>query len=96
MAKKPGERVARMVADVEKAAKKLRGDVRKRAKAAPMLKSMQKAAEQLRKRAATAAGQVEKYLHDIRLELEGAVASKPTARRRKATRVRRKRAAAVG
>jgi len=92
MAAGPRERLAALIRDVEKAARQLRGDIQKRAQAAP--KSMEAAAMRLRKGAADIAGQVEKYIHDLRVGLEG----KPTrraARRapaRKATRRRRARA----
>jgi hypothetical protein len=79
--KKQGDRVARIVADVEKAAKRLRADVRKRVTGAPLLKTLQKAAGQLRDRAAKAAGQVEKYVHEIRMELESAQPAAGRARR---------------
>jgi hypothetical protein len=84
-----------MVAEVEKTAKKLRGEMRRRVKAAPMLKGLQKAAQRLRERAAMAASHVEKYVHEIRAELEGAMPRKPVRARRKAARGRRRRAAAA-
>ena len=83
MAKKHGDRVARMVAEVESAAKHLRADVRKRVKERPMLRALQKAAERLRERAAAAAGQVEKYVHQVRMELDGAPAPRRAVRRRR-------------
>jgi hypothetical protein len=66
-----------LIKDVEKAAKQLRADIRKRAQAAP--KSMEAAAARLRKGAADIAGQVEKYVHDLRVGLEG---KKPAAAKR--------------
>ena len=83
MAKKHGDRLARMVAEVESAAKHLRADVRKRVKERPMLKALQKAAERLRERAAAAAGQVEKYVHQVRTELEGVPVTRRAVRRRR-------------
>jgi ElaB/YqjD/DUF883 family membrane-anchored ribosome-binding protein len=82
MAKKHKDRVANMVAEVERAAKHLRADVRKRVKERPMLRALQKAADRLRERAAAAAGQMEKYVHQLRMELEGAPAAKRAVRRR--------------
>ncbi len=70
--KRRNDRAGRLVAEVETLAKRLRMDVRKRAKEGGILKRLQKAADDLRKRAAVAAAQVEKYVHDIRKELEGA------------------------
>ena len=66
------DRVGKLVAEVETAARRLRADVRKRADNVGILRQLQSAADQLRKRAAVAAGQVEKYVHEIRKSLEGA------------------------
>jgi hypothetical protein len=76
MAAGPRERLGSLIKDVEKAARQLRNDIRKRAAAAP--KSMEAAATRLRKGAADIAGQVEKYVHDLRVGLEG---KKPAAKR---------------
>jgi len=76
MAAGPRERLGSLIKDVEKAAKQLRADIRKRAQAAP--KRMEAAAARLRKGAADIAGQVEKYVHDLRVGLEG---TKPAAKR---------------
>jgi hypothetical protein len=74
-----------LIKDVEKAARQLRADIRKRAQAAP--KSMEEAASRLRKGAADIAGQVEKYLHDLRVGLEGKKAApRKTAKRKTAKR----------
>jgi hypothetical protein len=89
MAAGPRERLAGLIRDVEKAARQLRADVQKRAQAAP--KRMENAASQLRKAAADIAGQVEKYVHDLRVGLEGRKpkpAAKRTVRRRKTARRR--------
>ena len=90
----PQERLAGLIKDVEKAAKQLRADIRKRAQAAP--KSMESAAAQLRKGAADLAGQVERYVRDLRIGLEGKMpAVKRAARRTKARpKARRRRRAA--
>lgn len=81
MAAGPRERLASLIRDVEKAARQLRADIRKRAQAAP--KSMEAAAMRLRKGAADIAGQVERYVHDLRVGLEGRKpAAKRTAKRR--------------
>jgi hypothetical protein len=87
MAAGPRERLGSLIKDVEKAAKQLRADIRKRAQAAP--KNMETAANRLRKGAADVAGQVEKYVHDLRVGLEGA---KPQARQaaKRKTAARRK------
>jgi hypothetical protein len=80
----PSDRVNALVKDVEALAKRLRTDIRKRVRAAGLLKNLQAAADQLRKRAAKAAAQVEKYVHELRRELERG--GKPAAR----VKVRRK------
>jgi hypothetical protein len=87
MAAGPRERIGSLIKDVEKAAKQLRADIRKRAEAAP--KNMETAANRLRKGAADIAGQVEKYVHGLRVGLEGkktvakrAMKRKPAARRK--------------
>ena len=88
--KKQGDRVGAMIADVEALAKRLRTDIRKRAEAAGLLKNLRALAEQLRKRAAKAAAQVEKYVHQIRTELEAAgKAAKPAKRKKMKPKVRK-------
>jgi hypothetical protein len=76
-----------LVRDAEKSLRQIRNDIRKRAAAAP--KNLEAAAQRLRKGAAEIAGQVERYVHDLRVGLEG---TKPAARpaRRKPARRRRK------
>jgi hypothetical protein len=85
MATKPRDRVAGLVKDVEATAKRLRTEVRKRANATGLQKNLEKIAAQLRKRAAEAAGQVEKYVHELRKELEGK-AGASTKKAKRATR----------
>ena len=100
MATGPRERLAAMISDVEKTARQLRADIRKRAQAAP--KSMEEAARRLRKGAADVTGQVERYLHDLRINLEGRSRSshrastrktKSATGRRTRTRTKRRRSA---
>ena len=83
--KKQGDRVGAVIAEVEALAKRLRTDIRKRADAAGLLKNLKSMADQLRKRAAKAAAQVEKYVHELRKELEAgakpAKRSKPKKRK---------------
>lgn len=76
--KKQHDRVGTLIKEVEGLAKRLRVDIRKRAEAAGFLKNLKAAADQLRKRAAMAAAQVEKYVHQIRKELEAG--AKPAKR----------------
>jgi hypothetical protein len=84
----PRERLASLIKDVEKAAKQLRSDIRKRAAAAP--KNMETAAARLRKGAADIAGQVEKYVHDVRVGLEGKKTGRPTRTAKRKPAARRK------
>jgi hypothetical protein len=84
----PTDRVNRLIKEVEGLAKRLQTDIRKRVRAAGVLRNLQSAANQLRKRAAAAAAQVENYVHQIRKDLErGATPPK----RAKATRKPKKR-----
>jgi hypothetical protein len=92
MARKQGDQIAAVIKEVEAIAKRLRSDIRKRTGAAQLRKRLEAAAAQLRKRAATAAGYVEKYVHELRKELEG---SRKPAPRRKVKRARPKKAAPV-
>lgn len=94
MSRKPTDRIARLVSEAEDAAKRLRADVRKRAKERPLLRSMEKAVARLRKRAASTALQVEKALHEIRVGLSRPP-SKPAPKRRKAAASPRRRRVAT-
>jgi hypothetical protein len=89
------DRLSTVIKEVESAAKRLRNEIRKRANPMQLQKNLQDAATQLRKRAAQAAGQVEKYVQSIRKELErGTATSKAraprSAKRRRRTTTRRK------
>jgi hypothetical protein len=70
MRKRKTDGIAAVVREVEKLAKQIRADIRKRATAAGLPKTLTAAAAQLRKRAAVAAAQVEKYVHTVRTDLE--------------------------
>lgn len=78
MAIGPTERISKLIKDIEKTAKELRADIKKRTQAAP--KSISDAADRLRKVAADVAGQVEAYVRGLRLNLEGKSAAKPRAK----------------
>lgn len=88
--KKPAQsdRIGTLVREVETVAKRLRTDIRKRAAAAGILKQLESGANQLRKRAAAVAAQVEKYVHELRMDLERApkAAKKTKAARKPAGR----------
>jgi len=87
MAAGPQDRIARLIRDVEKAAKQLRREFRKRAKAAP--KNLQAVADRLRKGGLDVFAQVEKYVHELRVSLAGKPAPKPRTAKR-ATAPKRK------
>ena len=93
-------RVSSLIREVEAAAKRLRADITKRAGPTAIQKNLERAASELRKLAANAAAQVEKYVGQLRKDLEGRGASskkraaKTTARpKRKRRTTRRKKAA---
>lgn len=88
-------RISSLIRDVEAAARRLRTDIRKRTNPAAIQKNLERAASELRKLAANAAAQVEKYAGQLRKDLEGRAPAKKTAGRAKRKRrtARRKRAA---
>jgi len=84
--------ISDMIREVERAAKQIRNEVRKQYKATP--KVLDQAASQLRRGAAEAAYQVERYIHEVRLDLEAAAKRKSTgAKASAAKRTTKKRAA---
>lgn len=98
MAKGPQDRIATLIRDVEKAAKQLRADIRKRAQAAP--KNLERLADRIRKSGVDIAKQVERYVHELRVSLEGNAGGTrgttkraSTTKKRKTTTRRRKSAA---
>jgi hypothetical protein len=69
MATKRHDRLAKVFKEIEGLAKRLRGDVRIAARKAGLTKQIEKAASTLRRRAVDAATLVEKYAHELRMEL---------------------------
>lgn len=92
--KKPAQsdRIGALVRDLETVAKRLRTDIRKRAAATGILKQLESGAAQLRKRAAAVAAQIEKYVHELRMELERA--PKPAKKAKGTRKASRRRPAA--
>lgn len=84
--KRGQDRIGALVREVEALAKRLRADIRKRAREAGLEKRLRVTADRMRKLAANIAGQVEKYAHEIRKELEPGAkpAKRPTAKKRRA------------
>jgi hypothetical protein len=67
--KKRRDQIGKIVDGVETLARRLGTTIRKQAVALP--KDLEVMANRLRKQAAHAAAQVEKYVHELRVELEG-------------------------
>ena len=88
MAAGPRERIASLIKDVEKSARQLRSDIRKRAQLAP--KNLQALGDRLRKGGADIAMQVEKYVHELRISLEGKPAAKRAAKPKRSAPKRKK------
>ena len=88
--KKRSDQIGKLITEVEAQAKRLRAGIRKRAAALP--KELKTMAARLRKAAAHAAAQVEKYAHEIRVELESNTAA---SRKAKSGARKRSRAAAT-
>lgn len=85
------DRIARLVREVENAAKQLRTEIRKRVQETGILKRWESAANQLRKQAAAVAAQVEKYAREVRQELErgSKTKAKSAAKTKSAARTKR-------
>lgn len=73
------------MSEVEALVKRLRADIRKRARQAGVDKRLRMTADRMRKRAVMVAAQVEKYARHVRKELEGGAkpAKRPKAKKRK-------------
>ena len=81
MAKNVPDRLSVVIGEVEAIAKRLRADIRKAATASGLERRIRVAARRLQKHAAQVALQVERYAHQLRLELESS-GRKPARRRR--------------
>jgi hypothetical protein len=84
MASKKPDRVAEVLREIEALAKRLRTELRRAARETGLTKRLQVAAATLRKRAALAAAQVERYAHELRMELAGKSMKRPAVHRRRA------------
>ena len=85
MATKRKARIAEVIKDLESRARRLRADLRRVARQTGLARNMERAAAALRKQAALVAAQIERYLHELRMELVKSTAPKrPVARRRSA------------
>ncbi len=72
------DQIGSLIREVETLTKGLRDALRKQAESLP--KDIQKIADRLRKRAVMVAAQVEKYAHEVRVELEGEKKKAPAKR----------------
>jgi len=85
MARRRSERLTAVIREIEALAKRLRADVRRAARETGLTKNLERAAATLRKQAAEVAALVEKYAHELRMELaKGSTPRRSTARRKKA------------
>lgn len=80
--KKRTDRIGALTRQLESTAKRLRKDVRKRMDVAGVGKQLESTTNQLRKGAASVVRQVEKYVHELRKDLEGSTAKRAKAKRR--------------
>src|SRR5690606_1800790 len=78
------KQISDMIREVERAAKQIRNEFRKQYKATP--KVLDQAASQMRRGAAEAAYQVERYIRDFRMDLTGTTPRKKTAKKRTAAK----------
>jgi len=84
MTTKRPDRLAEVIKDIEGMAKRLRTELRRAARETGLTRNLERAAAALRKRAAVVAAMVEKYVHELRMELgRAAVTKRPAARRRR-------------
>lgn len=87
MAKKRKAQISRFIREMETTVKRLRADVKKRARAAGLDKKLHQAATQIERRAKTVADHVRKHADDIKKQLAGTT-RKPARKAR--TRKKRK------
>jgi hypothetical protein len=83
MATKRDERLAAMIEEMEVLAKRVRTTIRRVARDSGFAKELERAAASLRKRLAVLMAALEKYIHELRVDLVAArPAKRPTAKRR--------------
>jgi F0F1-type ATP synthase membrane subunit b/b' len=82
MATRRHDRLTTVLKEIEALAKRLRAELRRAAREG-LTKNLERAAAALRKQAVLVAAQVEKYVHELRIELaKGAPAKRPAPKRR--------------
>lgn len=83
MAVKRQDGLTAVIKDIEALARRLRADLRRAARETGLTKNLEKAAATLRKRATLVAARVEKYAHEVRMDLaKKGAAKRPASRRR--------------
>jgi hypothetical protein len=82
MATRRHDRLAAVLKEIEALAKRLRAELRRAAREG-LTKNLERAAAALRKQAVLVATQIEKYAHEVRVELaKGAPATRRAAKRK--------------
>lgn len=85
MTTKRRARLTEVIKEIEALVKRLRTELRNAARKSGLTKNLEQAAAALRKQAALLAAQVEKYVHELRMELaRGMAVKRPASRRRRA------------
>lgn len=85
MTRRRPDRLREVIGEIEALVKRLRAELRRAARDTAVARNIGEIATRLRKRAAVVAAQVERYLHELRIELvRGAVPARGAARRKRA------------
>lgn len=92
MATRRHDRLAAVLKEIDTLVKRLRAELRRAAREG-LTKNLERAAAALRKQAAAVAAQVEKYAHELRMELAKGATAKRAAAKRPAARRKAVRAA---
>jgi endonuclease III len=78
-------RLTEVIKEIEALAKRLRTELRSVVRKSGLTKNLEQAAAALRKQAALLVAQVERYVHELRMELaRGTAIKRPAARRKRA------------
>lgn len=85
MTTKRRDRLGEVVKEIEALVRRLRVELRSAARKSGLTKNLEQLAAALRKQAALLAAQVEKYVHELRMELaRGTAVKRPASRRKRA------------
>ena len=83
MATKRRDQLTVVIKEIEAMARRLRTDVRRAAREVGLTKNLEKAAAALRKQVALLVGHLEKYVHELRMELSKAPPAKKRVMKRR-------------